>query len=330
MREIDLSDIFTISNNADFEKMALQLFRFQAENNAVYREYLSYLRVDVGNIKRVDEIPHMPIQFFKTHEVITNPYGMPVQETFKSSGTTGQVRSVHEVLDRDLYKRSLLDGFERAYGSPEKYAFLGLLPNYLENKHASLIFMIKELMRASKGKHNGFFLDNFADLDLTVRLLEEENKPYILFGVSYALIDFAEAYQPRIQHGIVMETGGMKGRRKEMTKQELHELLRAKLQVNDIHSEYGMTELLSQAYSKGDGVFHLPPWMRISIRDPYDPFAHLPAGRTGGVNVIDLANVYSCAFIETQDLGKVDAAGRFEIAGRFDQAELRGCNLLVV
>ncbi|MFO7940028.1 MAG: acyltransferase [Bacteroidales bacterium] len=330
MRAFDLSDIFSLSNHADFEAMTLRLFRFQAKHNAVYREYLSYLRTDVSGISRVEDIPHLPIQFFKTHRVVTNPAGLPVQEVFRSSGTTGQVRSVHEVVNREFYQQSLLQGFERAYGNPQKYAFLGLLPNYLENKQASLIFMVKELMKSSGGKHNGFFLNNFSDLDLTIRLLEEENKLYILFGVSYALIDFAQAYQPRIKSGIVLETGGMKGKRKEMTKQELHELLRTKLNVTAIHSEYGMTELLSQAYSKGDGVFRLPPWMRIAIRDPYDPFTQLPAGRTGGVNVIDLANVYSCAFIETQDLGKVDDDGHFQIVGRFDQAEVRGCNLLVV
>jgi len=330
MREFLLSEIFSLSNGADFEAMALRLFRFQAKHNAVYREYLSYLRTDVSSVHALKDIPYLPIQFFKTHRVITNPAGLPVQEVFRSSGTTGQKHSLHEVVNRDFYQHSLLQGFERAYGNPQKYAFLGLLPNYLENKQASLIFMVKELMRASGGKNNGFFLNNFGDLDLTIRLLEDEGKPYILFGVSYALIDFANAYQPRIKKGIVMETGGMKGTRKEMTKQELHKLLREKLNVAAIHSEYGMTELLSQAYSKGDGIFRLPPWMRIAIRDPYDPFSHLPSGRVGGVNVIDLANVYSCAFIETQDLGRVDQEGHFEMVGRFDQAEVRGCNLLVV
>lgn len=330
MREIDLSSIFTINSAADFAHCALAVFRYQAEHNPVYREYLSYLKTEVTAVTCVEEIPHLPIQLYKTHKVLTNPDGLPVDTCFYSSGTTGQQRSVHQVVDPKLYRESLLEGFKRAYGNPEEYAFLGLLPSYLENKNASLIYMVKELMKASNGNHNGFFLDNFGDLDLTIRLLEQENKPYILFGVSYALIDFAEAYQPHIQSGIVMETGGMKGRRKEMTKAELHELLRKRLQVPEIHSEYGMTELLSQAYSKGNGTFIAPPWMRIAIRDPYDPFTYLNDGRSGGINVIDLANVYSCAFIETQDLGKVNADGAFEVMGRFDQAELRGCNLLVV
>ncbi|MFH0895382.1 MAG: acyl transferase, partial [Bacteroidota bacterium] len=249
---------------------------------------------------------------------------------FSSSGTTGQQRSQHYVSDLNAYEESFINGFQHFYGDPRQYCFLALLPSYLENKESSLIHMVRGLMKASGNEDSDFYLNNFADLSNKINSLEEAGKKYFLLGVSYALLDFAEQYSTPVHHGIIMETGGMKGRRKEMTREELHTTLCEKFQVSQIHSEYGMTELLSQAYAKSGGRFYCPPWMRVFIRDVNDPFSSAGFNRNGGINVIDLANTDSCAFIETQDLGMLFEDGSFTINGRFDQSDLRGCNLLIV
>ncbi len=319
--------IFKISNQQDFEKCCFKAFHFQYQNNTVYREYVDLCKKNPAEIKSIYEIPFLPIEFFKNKKIIAG--GEKEQIIFLSSGTTGSIQSKHYVLDTELYKQSFLQSFHIFYGDIENYVVLALLPNYLERKGSSLIFMVDELIRRTKNKHSGFYLYNHQDLLQKISLLNNYNYKVLLIGVSYALLDLPSVNKELFNNVIVMETGGMKGKRKEMTKKELHLALCEKFGIKEIHSEYGMTELLSQAYSKGNGIFNTPPWMKIMIRDTYDPFAYLPAGKSGGINVIDLANIHSCPFIETKDIGKLHQNGSFEVLGRFDHSDIRGCNLLV-
>ncbi len=321
--------IFGDKTESEFEKLCLEIFRFQYQNNLIYRQYVDLVKSDIHTVKTITDIPFLPIELFKNQKVIHKDYEESI--TFFSSGTTGQTRSKHFVANEEIYQKSLVEGFERVYGNIKEYCFIALLPGYLERKGSSLIYMVNLLMQISDNKHNGFYLNEFEKLRKTLNHLKKNNQKFILIGVSHALIDFANAYSIDLSGaGIVMETGGMKGRKKEMLKEELHSYLKSRFNVEKIHSEYGMTELLSQAYSQGNGIFSTPNWMKILIRDSYDPFSYMPTGKTGGINVIDLANIYSCSFIETKDLGRVHKNQQFEITGRFDNSDIRGCNLLVI
>ncbi|HYX05482.1 MAG TPA: acyltransferase [Bacteroidales bacterium] len=311
-----------------FNELALQVFHFQAEANPVYRDYLQYAGKKPQEIRTVSEIPFLPVEFFKSHKVISSKEKADLM--FSSSSTTGMQPSKHYVVDPGWYESSFMSGFKLFYGNPEEMCVLALLPSYLEREGSSLIYMMNHLIRESKHPFSGFYLHNTDELIEKLRELEEKKQKTLLMGVSFALLDLAEQYQLQLQHTIVMETGGMKGQRKEITRGALHGFLCKRLGVSEIHSEYGMTELLSQAYSGGHGRYRTPPWMRILIRDLYDPFSLVEKNRTGGVNIIDLANVWSCAFIETKDLGLLHQDGSFEISGRFDHSDTRGCNLLVV
>ena len=322
-----LNQIFNITNAEEFNQQAMAIYHQQANHNPVYAKYISTLNHHVNEEKGLASIPFIPIRFFKSHRVITgdNQY----QKIFCSSGTTGKNTSNHYIKDITLYEKSFLESFELFYGKPEKYCVLGLLPSYLEREDSSLVYMVNRLIKESGHPESGFYLKDIKGLVDVLKKQEKAQQPAILFGVSFALLDLAESYSLNLKHTIVIETGGMKGRREEITRQELHSILISRLEVNKIHSEYSMTELLSQAYSKGDGRFQAPPWMKILVRDPYDPFSYMPPGKTGGINIIDLANIHSCAFIETQDLGRVYEDGTFEVLGRFDESDIRGCNLLI-
>lgn len=319
---------FSIQTEAAFNKAALDIFRFQATNNAIYRAYISHLKVDIDKILAYKDIPFLPISFFKSHSVISS--NKPVEITFTSSGTTGQITSKHLVQDLSIYQDSYNNAFELFYGKADDYCILALLPSYLERSGSSLIYMVDDLLKQSVHPKSGYFLHNHEELYQTLEQLKSTKQKTILIGVTYALLDFTEQYQIDFPELIVMETGGMKGKRREMVRTELHQLLCQSFGVKHIHSEYGMTELLSQGYSKGNGIFECPPWMKILLRDTSDPLSILSAAHTtGGINVIDLANINSCSFIATQDLGKIHGEKQFEIMGRFDNADIRGCNLLV-
>jgi hypothetical protein len=319
---MDLKErIFNVTPSS-FEDLALEVFQYQIENNQLYANFCTQLKV--SSPKSLAEIPFLPISFFKSHDVLVS--GKKSEIKFLSSGTGGE-RSRHLVADVSLYETSFLSYFTSCYGDPSEYIILALLPNYLEQGESSLVYMVNHLIDKSQSSLSGFFLDDYKGILTNIESARKTGKKIILIGVSYALLDFAEL-TPDLSDIIIIETGGMKGRRKEMTKEELHEELKQSFQVKSIHSEYGMTELLSQAYSLGDAVFQTPNWMKISIRDTNDPLELLANGKTGGVNIIDLANLYSCPFIATQDLGRLVPNG-FEIVGRFDLADIRGCNLLV-
>ena len=321
------SNIFTELSSIDFKNLALKTFQYQAQNNSVYKKYISLLNIQPTEITKIEQIPYLPIQFFKSHRIVANTN--PVEQTFLSSGTTGMSQSKHLVTDLTLYIESYLKGFDYFYGDIKEFVVLALLPSYLERKGSSLVYMVEDLIKKSNQKESGFYLDNLDELAELLLKLEAQNKKVLLIGVSFALLDLIEKYQFRLKNTIVMETGGMKGKRKEMIREELHAVLKSGFGIDQIHSEYGMTELLSQGYSKGHGIFNCPPWMKIIIRDTEDPFAFLSNGKTGGINVIDLANRNSCSFIATQDLGKVYDDGSYEILGRFDNSDIRGCNLLI-
>ncbi|WGQ12008.1 acyl transferase [Pedobacter gandavensis] len=322
-----IKQIFSISNNEQFEETCLEVFKHQVENCDVYKAYISHLKVQPEAIKSAKEIPFLPISFFKTHEVLSSKD--PVEITFSSSGTTGMLQSKHLVTDLSVYDQSFTLAFEQFYGSIENTCFLALLPSYLEREGSSLIYMVDALIRDSKHPDSGYFLHNHEELHQKLTALQAIGQKTILIGVTYALLDFIEKYQINFPELVVMETGGMKGKRKEMVREELHQLLQEGFGVADIHSEYGMTELLGQAYSKGAGIFNCPPWMKIYLRDTNDPLSLVDNKSTGGINVIDLSNVNSCSFIATQDLGRLFPDGSFEVLGRFDNADIRGCNLLV-
>ncbi|MBL4753139.1 MAG: acyl transferase [Flavobacteriales bacterium] len=324
-----VEQLFDIQDELDFDRLALDLFRYQSENNKVYRSYIDLLHIELDSIATVDDIPYLPIEFFKSHEVVSGDWVS--EKVFHSSGTTGQEVSKHLIKDNSLYERSFLEGFRSAYGDPKDFIFLFLLPNYQKNPHSSLIAMTDRLIEESRDSLSGYYLDQGGKLVNVIQQAGVTGKKVLLLGVSYALLDFAERTDvPDLGNVIIMETGGMKGNRKELVKEELHARLKTGFGVDEIHSEYGMTELQSQAYSKAGGEFHCPHWMRVSARDVNDPFKALEKGRSGGLNIIDLTNVHSCAFIATQDLGRVDKDGAFELLGRFDHSDIRGCNLLVV
>ena len=321
------NDIFKCSNQAEFENLALQVFQFQYNKTAIYREFCDLLKVRPSKVHSVNDIPFLPIQFFKSHSVLAEGY--PAEETFLSSSTTGAIPSKHHVAKLSVYEDSFFKTFETVFGNPSKYCILALLPSYLERGNSSLVYMVDQLIKKSENEDSGFYLDTMSDLAEKLIRLESTDKKTILFGVSYALLDLVTLNNFQLKNTIVIETGGMKGRRKEMVKDELHTLLQDGFGINSIHSEYGMTELLSQAYSQGHGRFSCPPWMRLLTRDTNDALS-LVEGKTGGINIIDLANMYSCSFIATQDLGKLYPDGSFEILGRFDESDIRGCNLMVV
>jgi len=324
---IDPNAIFHISSEDQFRKLTLEIFKYQFENNMVYRSFCDLLNVHSSDVKVIDQIPFLPIQFFKTHQVTTSNN---TEKIFESSGTTGSVISKHFVTDISLYEKSFSEGFKHFYGDIEDYVILALLPNYLEREGSSLIYMVDNLIKKSNHPESGFYLNNYSELSSTLNSLESRGKKSILIGVSFALLDLIERFQFNLKHTIIMETGGMKGRRKELIREELHEKFKKGFGVPEIHSEYGMTELLSQAYSKGESQFESPNWMRILIRDTEDAMTIMTSEKTGGINIIDLANIHSCSFIAAQDLGKKNTNNTFEILGRFDHSDIRGCNLMVI
>ncbi|EHQ28935.1 acyltransferase [Mucilaginibacter paludis] len=327
MSQPDKQQVFSISNNNQLHAVALQVFRHQAINCAVYNRFLTGLGTDINAVHHISQIPFLPIEFFKSHPVLST--NAPAQVTFTSSGTTGMITSSHLVSDVSWYEDSFRKAFALFYGDIASYTVLALLPSYLEREGSSLIYMAADLIRQSNNPDSGFYLYNHQELYNQLVKQREAGKPTLLIGVTFALLDFIEHYAIHFPELIVMETGGMKGRRKEMIREELHHALSNGFGVDMIHSEYGMTELLSQAYSNGEGIFACPPWMKIMIRDTNDPFTNLPEGITGGINIIDLANINSCSFLATQDLGRVQADGTFEVLGRFDNSDIRGCNLLI-
>ena len=320
--------IFNITSEASFNAAALAVFKHQFEHNSVYRSFCDLLYKHPSEVKTVEQIPFLPIQFFKSHTIVSN--SKSADATFTSSGTTGSIVSKHFVSDLEIYKQSFRRGFKSFYGAIEEYTVLALLPSYLEREGSSLVYMANDMITQSNQPESGFYLHDLEALKNTLLKLEAKRQKTLLIGVSYALLDLIEAHSFKLKHTTVMETGGMKGQRKELVKSELHTILKHGFGVDKIHSEYGMTELLSQAYSKGDGIFKAPAWMKILTRDPEDALSIQPIGKSGGVNIIDLANINSCAFIATQDLGKIHSNGTFEILGRFDESDIRGCNLMVL
>lgn len=312
---------------AKFSGSALETFRYQAAENPVYHQYLELLGCDPDGFAAIDDIPFMPIGFFKNHRVVTGPGNET--RIFESSGTTGAQTSKHYILNDEIYIDSLESGFRQFFGEPSDYCFLALLPSYLERQNSSLVFMLYHLIRRSHHPLSGFYLNNRKELAKNLEFLDKSGQKTMLIGITFALLDLAEQFPMPLKNTIVVETGGMKGRREELTRKELHEILKTAFRLESVCSEYGMTELLSQAWSTGKGIYHTPPWMKILIRDPYDPFRRMPHGKTGGIDIIDLANQFSCSFIQTQDLGRNHEDGSFEVLGRFDNSELRGCNLLI-
>lgn len=325
---IQSQDIFSITSQKQFDKLALKVFRFQYENNKVYREFCDFLKTNPQKVKTIQQIPFLPIQFFKSHQVISS--SETIQETFTSSGTTGMITSKHLVTDISLYEQSFRNAFSEFYGNIEDYTILALLPSYLERDGSSLIYMVNDLIERSNKEDSGFYLNNYDELISKLILLDNSGQNVLLIGVTYALLDLIEKQTFQLKNTIIMETGGMKGKRKEIIREELHTILSEGFGVKNIHSEYGMTELLSQAYSFGNGIFECPNWMQILIRDTEDALTYVDFGKTGGINVIDLANINSCSFIATQDLGKKYSNNSFEVLGRFDNSDIRGCNLMVL
>jgi phenylacetate-coenzyme A ligase PaaK-like adenylate-forming protein len=310
-----------------FEGLALEIFRFQSENCIVYRDYLQALKVNPDGINNVEKIPFLPVGFFKSHIIQTTSFDPAI--IFESSGTTGSINSRHLVKDLSLYEESFTKGFEITYGPVNEWCILGLLPSYLERKNSSLVYMADKLIQLSEHPQSRFYLDEFEKLFTVLNDLENAKQKTLLIGVTFGLLDFAEKYAMPLPQTVIMETGGMKGRREELIRPAVHAILKQTFSMELIHSEYGMTELLSQAYSKGDGKFNCPPWMKILMRDEEDPFLVKQSG-SGTINVIDLANIYSCSFIATDDVGKLDGNGIFEVLGRVDGSDLRGCSLMTV
>lgn len=320
--------VFAVSNEQQFNDAALEIFRYQYEQNGIYRLFVDSLGIDAAQVSSYSRIPFLPVSFFKTHKVVTGSFRE--EAVFESSGTTGNATSRHYVADFSLYEESFSRGWKLFYGDISQYNIFALLPSYLERKNSSLVYMVDRLMWKSDAAYGGFYLHDLGKLAAGIREALAGNKKVMLLGVTYALLDLAEQYPMPLTGAVVVETGGMKGRREEITRAELHEKLTTAFSVDSIHSEYGMTELLSQAWSKGGGLFTCPPWMKVLISDTNDPLSLLPAGRTGGINVIDLANLHSCSFIATQDLGRMNDRGQFEVLGRFDNSDVRGCSLLSV
>jgi len=324
---IDSNKILNISSSQEFEKYSIKIFNYQFEKNTIYREFCRLTGKNPSNIRSSFEIPFLPIQFFKTHKIISS--NQPIKKTFYSSGSTKNNLSKHHIIDLKLYEDCFLKIFMNFYGSPSQYNIIALLPTYLENKNSSLIYMVNKLIEKSENKHSEFYLDNYKKLKEKLLYLEEGDKKTILFGVSYALLNLIDFYKFKLKKTIIIETGGMKGKRKELIKSELHQMLKIGFGVKNINSEYGMTELISQAYSIHNEKFKSPPWMKIYIRESEDPMNIKTDNKSGGINIIDLANYNSCSFIATDDLGKLDKNGNFEILGRLDNSDQRGCNLLI-
>ena len=321
-------EIFNIKSDQDFTDIALDLFHYQFEQNVIYRDFVNTLSINPFTIKRFENIPFLPISFFKTQKILTGCQEHAM--VFLSSGTSGMERSRHLITDVSVYKQSLIMGFEYFYGNPSGYKIFGLVPDPVLNPDSSLAFMVNLLMESAHPGEKYFFIDDFSSLNEKINFYGKRQKQIILIGLTSALMDFSEQFPSGLPDLIVMETGGMKGKRKELIREELHALLCEQFGVAEIHSEYGMTELLTQAYSKGNGLFSPPPWMKVLIRDTNDPLTLLKPGKTGGINVIDLANFNSCPFIATQDLGKLHKNQQFEVLGRFDQSDIRGCNLMSI
>lgn len=320
--------IFSIKTQDEFRQIALEIFQYQAANNNIYNLFLESLGKDYRLIRHLREIPFMPAIFFRNHKVIIE--NAKIEVVFESSATTGATPARHYVHDPKIYVTSFLKNFAIVYGDPSQYMISALLPSYQERGNSSLVYMMDRIIKESGHPLSGFYNSNPARLLSNIDKARSENQKVILIGVSFALLDLAEKYSPDLSGVIVMETGGMKGRRKELTREELHGILKSRFNVGEIHSEYGMTELMSQAYSTGNGIFHTPPWMKILLRDPWDPLSVIDEEMTtGGLNIIDLANVYSCSFISTGDLGRLHRDGAFEVLGRFDGSDIRGCNLMV-
>ena len=326
-----LPEEFIFSPETDFSEKAIRLFHFQYRNNELYKRYVDSINCKTAAIYQPQDIPFLPISFFKTHTVAATHFQPEI--IFESSGTTGSVNSKHFVKHISLYEKSFINAFEHFYGNIKNYCVLGLLPSYLERPGSSLVYMVKKMMEISKHPQNAFHLYDHARLFDKLQKLEEENVPTLLVGVTYALLDFAEAHPTKLANTIIMETGGMKGRKKEMLRQEVHDVLRQAFGQQHIHSEYGMTELLSQAYAKEEGIFRTPPTMKMLLREEDDPFAITAEPSkpiTGVLNIIDLANVYSCSFIATDDIGRLHPHGSFEVLGRMDNSDVRGCSLMVM
>ena len=322
-----IEKIFAIETKSEFEKCCLLVFNYQLAHNEVYAAWVTALGIDVAHVKNIDEIPFLPISFFKSHKVVAAE--SPFEIEFSSSGTTGNITSKHYVKDLEIYKKSFFKSFEMQYGKTEDLIIIGLLPSYLEREGSSLIYMCEQLIIKSNKSESGFYLNEFENLNSKLIQLQKSNQKTILFGVAYALLDFAETKPVAWENLFVIETGGMKGKRKEMVREELHESIKENWALTHLHSEYGMTELLSQAYYDDNKSFACPPWMKLMIRDTSDPFNYVDVNKTGGINIIDLANIDSCSFIATQDLGKLINDDKFEVLGRFDHSDIRGCNLLL-
>lgn len=326
MSGITTATLFSLQEK-DLEAAALEVFRYQYEENELYRAYTDALHIQPAAVKTLHQIPFLPIQFFKTHTVTCGKFKPEL--VFESSGTTQTVNSRHFVREASLYEQSFTATFERFYGPVEDYVILGLLPSYLERKHSSLVYMVENMVKRSRHPASGFYLYEHDKLFKQLQELESRGQKTLLIGVTFGLLDFAEHYAMRLQHTIVMETGGMKGRREEWTRQQVHTFLQERLGCPAIHAEYGMTELLSQAYSYEQGFFHCPPWMKVMVRDENDPFQLYDEQAAGVINVVDLANLDSCAFIATEDIGRLHDHGTFEVLGRLDNSALRGCSLMV-
>lgn len=318
--------IFSVEESG-FQALALEVFHFQYQHNKIYRAYVEALKTDLPTVNSIEKIPFLPINFFKTHDIKTGNF--PAEIIFESSATTGSVRSRHHVKDVGIYRKSFLSSFEKNYGTVKESCIIGLLPSYLERDSSSLVYMVNELIKSSNHSQSGFYLDDFEKLNEVLVELEARKQKTILLGVTFGLLDFAEKFQFPLKHTTIIETGGMKGRREEMTRTEVHEILKKAFSKNEIHSEYGMTELLSQVYSKGEGLFESPSCMKVLVRDDEDPFTIKLIG-SGAFNIIELANVYSCSFIATDDVGKIYPNDNFEVLGRMDGSDLRGCSLMVV
>lgn len=330
MPDFKLSEnkIFTVSSPDTFNGLALEIFHFQYKNNPVYRNFTDYLGISPTGISHYTQIPFLPVEFFKDHKIISGQFSE--EAVFTSSGTTGLQTAKHYVKDLSLYERSFVTNFEQQFGPVNNFVILALLPSYLERQGSSLVYMMDKLIRLSGDERSGFYLHDYERLAETLNSLKNSSKKVLLMGVTYALLDLAEKYPVRFPELLLMETGGMKGMRREMIREELHEILKEAFGVKQVCSEYGMTELLSQAYSTKSGIFQTPPWMKILIRDINDPLTLLENGQTGGINIIDLANIYSCSFIATKDLGRKTGESTFEMLGRYDNSDVRGCNLLIV
>ena len=319
-------DYFSIQSENQFQELALAAFVYQYASNKVYRSFCNHLNIAPPDVQTINDLPFLPIELFKQHQIISGE--APVKKIFCSSGTTGTTKSLHYLTDEEIYRVTLLEGFKRVFGSPSKHSFLALLPGYIERSDSSLVYMVNELMKKSTKKNNVFFQEANCDLIRAIQYNQQNEIETILFGVSFSLMEFATKNPISLEKVNLIETGGMKGKMEEKTRKELHTILKEKFSITNVYSEYGMTELLSQAYSTKDEVFESPPWMNILIRETNDPKNYIELGKIGGINVIDLANINSCCFISTQDLGKKTSPNTFEVLGRFDNADIRGCNLL--